>query len=202
MDARTHRMVASMAKAAKKGAPKPVQRKAKKAPVQKVQKVRKATKRTAAPRAPGRPSKYTPELLTTICERLSKGEALAVICRGEGMPAYRTVKDWQDEQSERGLQVSAAIARAREEGYDAIAMEALGIADDGRRDYQVMEDGREVVDHDHIARSRLRVDTRLKLLAKWDPKRYGDKVQLADSDGNNLPAPQFVVNPVAVLKPE
>lgn len=150
---------------------------------------------------PGRPSLYSQELVEAICARLSEGEALAVICRDDGMPAYRTVKDWADEPSERGRLVSAAIARAREEGFDAIAREALEIADDGTRDKRINADGFEVVDHDHIARSRLRVDTRLKLLAKWDPKRYGDKVQLADSDGNNLPAPQFVVLPVAP-KPE
>ena len=35
----------------------------------------------------------------------------------------------------------------------------------------------------------LRVDTRLKLLAKWDPKRYGDAttVKHADADGEKLP---------------
>lgn len=40
---------------------------------------------------------------------------------------------------------------------------------------------------------KLRIDTRLKLLAKWDPKRYGDK-QLVGSDPDN-PLPQgFTVN--------
>ena len=29
-----------------------------------------------------------------------------------------------------------------------------------------------------VARSRLRVDTRLKLLAKWDPKRYGERSEV------------------------
>jgi hypothetical protein len=92
-----------------------------------------------------------------------------------------------------------AIARAREEGFDAIAREALEIADDGRRDYVPLENGGLAVDHDHIARSRLRVDTRLKLLAKWDPKRYGERIQHANDPDNPMPAPQFVVQPVKGL---
>lgn len=124
---------------------------------------------------------YTEELIEAICARLATGEPMAVICRDGGMPAYRTVKDWMDARPD----VAAAIARAREEGFDAIATDALSIADDGRRDYVPNDDGREVVDHDHIARSRLRVETRLKLLAKWDPKRYGDRIatEISTPDG-------------------
>lgn len=120
---------------------------------------------------------YTPEIVDIICERLSKGEPLAVICREEGMPAYRTVKDWQDEDSERGRKVSAAIARAREAGFDAIAADCLVIADDASGDYRLGEKGL-IVDTDHIQRAKLRIDTRLKLLAKWDPKRFGERLDL------------------------
>ena len=35
-------------------------------------------------------------------------------------------------------------------------------------------------DSEHVQRSKLRVETRLKLLAKWDPRRYGDRLQLAN----------------------
>jgi len=43
----------------------------------------------------GRPSKYTQALADEICERLSKGEPLASICRDEKMPEVRTVSDWK-----------------------------------------------------------------------------------------------------------
>lgn len=152
--------------------------------------------------AGGRPSKFSKDLIEAIVERLSTGEPMAKICRDEGMPAYRTVLSWMNEkdesgtQTERGAYVSALIARAREEGFDRLAEQCLEIADDGTRDYGTREDGTAFVDHDHIQRSKLRIDTRLKLLAKWDPKRYGEKIQHADADGNNLPAPQFVIQPV------
>lgn len=107
-----------------------------------------------------RPSKYTQELMAEIVERLSKGEPMAQICRDDGMPAYRTVKDWIDSKAE----VSAAIARARDEGFDAIASRLRETAR-GKGDSTA-----------DVQRDKLIIDTDLKLLAKWDPKRYGDKV--------------------------
>jgi hypothetical protein len=115
-----------------------------------------------------------------------------VICRDKGMPDPSTVWDWQQGDSERARDVSQRIARARDEGFDAMAREALAIADDGTRDYVLGENG-VLVDHDHIQRSKLRVDTRLKLLSKWDPKRYGEKVQLADNEGGKLCLPPAIV---------
>lgn len=144
-----------------------------------------------------RPSSYTPETVEAICERLAEGEPLAQICRDDGMPGLRTVYDWAEARPD----VSARIARAREAGEDVIAADCLVIADDGERDYAVGADGREVVNHDHIQRSKLRIDTRLKLLAKWNPKRWGDKVQHADADGEKLAAPQFIVMPTAPATP-
>ena len=137
----------------------------------------------------GRPSLYTPELIEAIAERLSNGEPMAAICRDEGMPAYRTVKDWMDSKPE----VSAAIACAREEGFDAIAASTLEIADDSRNDYieQLADAGDERAaearaNSEHIQRSKLRIETRLKLLAKWDPKRYGERIALEHDVSSNL----------------
>ena len=77
----------------------------------------------------------------------------------------------------------------RKNGFDAIAMHALAIADDSSNDY--MKDpntGRRVLDSEHVQRSKLRIHTRMQLLAKWDPKRYGDNVQVrhanAEGDGD------------------
>jgi len=130
----------------------------------------------------GRPSLYTEDLIIEICERLSMGEPLAVICRDEGKPHPSTVREWMEIRPE----VSRAIARAREDGEDWLAAECLGIADDGSRDYTVSEDGREVPDHDHIQRSKLRIDTRLKLLAKWNPKKYGDRQTVEHEAGAGM----------------
>lgn len=129
----------------------------------------------------GRPSTYSEDVAAEICERLSKGEPLAQICRDEGMPAVSTVWAW--ERAHDGL--SEAIARARLEGYDAIAAEALRIADTPVEGVETKEtaDGVEIKRADMLGHRKLQVETRLKLLAKWDPKRYGDRLDLGNADG-------------------
>lgn len=147
-----------------------------------------AAKRNGKPEGTrGAPRKFDrAKVVTAICTRLATGEPMAVICRDLKVPV-RTVNDWRAQDAD----IAAQFDEARDLGFDAIAHECLAIADDGRRDYAVSEDGREVPDHDHIQRSKLRIETRLKLLARWDPKRYGEKQQLdhTSSDGSMRPAP-------------
>ena len=121
-------------------------------------------KRAAVKTAVGRPSLKSDGLVAAICARLETGEPLAAICRDDDMPDAATVWRWKESDD----QVSQAIARAREEGFDAIANRALEIADTTTDDPQCR---------------KVRIDTRLKLLAKWDPKRYGDKLGLVGGDG-------------------
>lgn len=118
----------------------------------------------------GRPSKYTPELVEEICERLSKGEPLAQICRDEGMPGYRTVYDWADAHPD----VSASIARAREEGEEAIAVSVLDIIDTTPE--RVATKFGDQVDSGDVANRKMRAEYRLKLLAKWNPKKWGERI--------------------------
>lgn len=97
------------------------------------------------------------------------------------MPAWRTVYDWIGRDEE----LSAHIARARDLGFDAIAEECLDIADDSSQDYRDTDKGL-VYDAEHVQRSKLRIETRLKLLAKWNPKKYGDRIALAGDPQNPL----------------
>ena len=131
----------------------------------------------------GRPSKFTQDIADEICERLSDGEPLAAICRDPKMPAVSTVWQWEKDRAD----LSEAIARARLVGFDAIAVEALAIADATENDTVVNERGNEAPNSEWITRSRLRVETRLKLLAKWDPRRYGDKTLVGSDPENPLP---------------
>lgn len=142
----------------------------------------------------GRPSTFTPDIAREICERLSHGEPLAQICRDEGMPHPTTFRRWCEESVEiDGESLAIAYARAREDGFDAIAVEALAIADETARDTKKAVNGDEQPNSEWITRSRLRVDTRLKLLAKWDPKRYGERTLLGSDPENPLPSGFSVV---------
>ena len=123
----------------------------------------------------GRKSTFNDKDAAEIVARLSKGEPLAVICRDEWLPTDRTVRKWADNDAA----FASDIARAREAGHDAIANDALDIAD-GLKPIVLLEGD------SPSQRDRLRVETRLKLLAKWDPKRYGDLVKLAGADGGAI----------------
>ena len=136
----------------------------------------------------GRPSKYDPEIARIICEQLSEGVPLRQICRdNEGFPAWRTVYDWMG----RDPELSASIARARDIGYDAIAEECLHIADNQTITERVTETEdpktkailRSVIRSDDVNARRLQVETRLKLLAKFHPTKYGDRVAIGGVEG-------------------
>lgn len=129
----------------------------------------------------GRPSTYTPEIINAICERLSKGEPMAAICRDEGMPAPRTVRDWTASMPE----VAAAIARAREDGFDALAEQCLDIAHNETHDWVMTQKG-VITNETAVQRAKLQIDTHLKLLAKWDPKRYGEKLAVEATVNHSL----------------
>lgn len=67
---------------------------------------------------------------------------------------------------------------ARCQRHDDILEECLTIADDRSNDDLIDQHGFRRPNKEWIARSRLRVQTRLDLLARWDPKKYGAKVQI------------------------
>lgn len=145
----------------------------------------KSKKRSGAKRPKGRPSKFTPALGRKILEQLSKGTPLTIICAKPGMPCDDTVRNW----AAADPAFSRDIARAREAGFDQIALDALAIADEVTdKDTISFTKGDQVVEmpnKEWILRSKLRVETRLKLLAKWDPKRYGEKItqEISGPDG-------------------
>ena len=120
----------------------------------------------------GRPSTFTEELSLTICERIADGQSLRSICRCLDMPAQSTVFKWLSENSK----FSEQYAHAREAQADTLADELIDISDDSSRDTYKDSDGIERVDHDHINRSRLRVDTRKWIASKLKPKKYGEKI--------------------------
>ncbi len=129
-------------------------------------------------RKPGRPSKFSAALTKQICRRIAEGESLRAVCRDNAMPDKTTVLRWLSEHEEFRTQ----YARAREMQADHLADEILEIADDGTNDWaeRAAKGGETttVVDHEHIQRSKLRVDTRKWLMARMAPKKYGDKLDL------------------------
>ena len=68
------------------------------------------------------------------------------------------------------------FARAREAQAENYADQIIEIADDTTRDWvdkQTASGTVRVLDHEHVQRSRLRVDARLKMMEKQAPTWYG-----------------------------
>jgi hypothetical protein len=122
----------------------------------------------------------TKEQADAICELIADGASVRNICLMPDMPSRWTVMEALRNDAEFANQ----YARAREMQADTLAAEILEIADDGTRDMRVDDEGREIVDHDHIARSRLRVHARQWFAGKVAPKKYGDKLELASNPDN------------------
>ena len=76
---------------------------------------------------------------------------------------------------------SKQYARACEMRADVIADEIMEIADNVGGDMITLKDGREVVDNAVVNRDRLRVDSRKWLLAKLQPKKYGERIDVDHS---------------------
>lgn len=143
----------------------------------------------------GAQSTFTQEKADEVVMRVSNGEPLAPVLR-EMKIGVTTWYDWVNARPE----LAEAIARARLLGFDVIADECLEIADDARNDWMERQgddgDAGYVLNGEHVQRSKLRIETRLKLLAKWDPKRYGDRVTTdhTSTDGSMSPKPVVVVS--------
>jgi len=117
-----------------------------------------------------------------ICELICEGKPLKPICRMEGMPSWRTVYNWINDVPE----FAKAMEEARRLGARAIAEEALEIADTPMEGVEITTDEKGVSEKrgDMLGHRKLQIETRLKLLAKWHPREYGDKVQIGgDPDG-------------------
>lgn len=131
----------------------------------------------------GRPSIYTDELATDICARIAYGESVRTIVKSEGMPEERTVYRWLAEKE----QFCQQYMRAKEITAEVYAEECVEIADNSSSDTYIDDNGTEKTDHEVVARSRLRVDTRKWYASKVAPKKYGERIaQDVNSKNENV----------------
>lgn len=133
-----------------------------------------------------RPSEFTPEIAEEICERIATTpRGIDFICESdESLPSARTVHRWLNAHEE----FRQSYLRARERQADLLFDECLEIADDTANDTKITEyengSVSEQPNSEWVTRSKLRVDTRLRMAGKLAPKKYGDKLQLGgDPDG-------------------
>lgn len=137
------------------------------------------------PRPQGRPTEFDQGFANEVCERIANGEGLREICTTKNRP-MATVLNWvvYDLNGFADQYAKACISRAM-----IWAEEIQTICDDGRNDW-MERNGKDsagwMLNGEHIARSRLRVDTRKWFLSKLLPKVFGDKLALTGADGGAI----------------
>lgn len=135
------------------------------------------------------PAKITPQVIEEVLSRIAQGETLAALGRELGFHP----QSWADRmRADEGLAV--AYAHARDVGADALAEQALELIDAE----PARVEGR--VDAGHVAWRRAQVDTRLKLLACWNPKKYGQKqqVDVGNKEGETLKVESKPIDPMVL----
>lgn len=112
-----------------------------------------------------------------LADYVSDGMPLAQACRALDIPLSTTY-----DRIDRSARFAEMMEKARSAGFDVIATSCLEIADDTSNDYVETTDRngnpKMALDKEHIQRSKLRIETRLKLLSKWHPIKYGEKLQI------------------------
>lgn len=151
--------------------------------------------RTRAPRSIDFTMEDRDLAVAVILGGLVRGKSLAEICAAPGMPSYDTVYEWQKADAV----LDQAVIRARERGYEQIALDTLAISD-GLKPV-VTADG--IVLQPDTQRDKLRADVRFRLLAKLDPKRFGEAVQMrmADANGEKLDTTPMIRELLALVRP-
>lgn len=144
---------------------------------------RKPAKAKKAKRSIGRPP-VSPDVYEAILDRLAEGEGLWKICQAPDMPSRGTVL----RKAAEDPIFRDRYARAMQLGVDAMVDEIERVARDGSSDWMTAKDGTTVIDHEHVTRSRLIVDTLKWKASKIAPKKYGDKIQteLSGVDGGAI----------------
>lgn len=130
----------------------------------------------------GRPPQPVPkDKAESLVTWISQGKTCREWCTLNSV-GVTTVFDWMAKDAA----FAESIARAREAGEEIIAQECMEIADNATNDWMERKtsegDAAGVeFNKEHVQRSKLRIETRLKLLAKWNPKKWGERQQIEHS---------------------
>lgn len=118
--------------------------------------------RSLSGRAEGRPTTYEPRIALEICQRIARGDHLTKICRTWYMPNRTTVWKWRRQNPS----FANAFSRAKEMAAESWEDQAFEIADEVEPD------------HGHVAKAKLRVDLRMKLMGMHNRATYGNRVDV------------------------
>ncbi len=152
------------------------------------------TKTSVAKKLKTKPLVFSRALGEEIVRRYSGGETIKDICADPDMPARSTVYFWlvadNDSRPAELIEWQSNMAKARIAFAFALADDTIDIADDTSNDTitKTGKDGSEyeVPNSEWISRSKLRVDTRLKLIEKIAPEQFGNALMLTGANGGPI----------------
>lgn len=141
--------------------------------------------------------KYTPSqrevLFKKVIKELQKGRSLRQILKDKGTPSRTALYDWLDEDEK----YAERFARAQELGDEVLEETKLEIANTPltetifEKGYTGNFDFKKTVTKDNVQRSKLMIDTIDKILARRNPRKYGNKIDVT-SDGGALGIPAVI----------
>lgn len=121
------------------------------------------------------------KITTKICLRIMNGERLRNILKEKEMPSNETFYNWLSEDEDKSKQ----YARACEIRADWVFDEMIEIADTTEEGEIITDKGEgriETKTEDMLGHRKLKVDTRKWMLARMNPKKYGDKLDLTSDN--------------------
>lgn len=130
----------------------------------------------------GRPVQPVPkDKADSVIEWVGNGGTLLEWARQPGNPTAWTVYYWRDKDPE----FAQRLARARDIGEEIIAQECLRIADTPLEGQEIEETAngkiKSIRRGDMLGHRKLQIETRLKLLACWNPGKYAERRKLEHS---------------------
>lgn len=141
----------------------------------------------------GRPTKYNQEIADLICNEIMKSEKgiFALSAENENFPAPSTIYLWLDQHKE----FSECYARCKQAQQDRMAESILKIADDSSGDEAMTANGNRIENREFTSRSKLRVETRMWLMERLAPKKYGKQTEKeSDKPAETYQPPNITVN--------
>jgi hypothetical protein len=114
------------------------------------------------------------DLIADILSKVADGESLNKICDGKSYPCRKTFFEWVGDNTSIANRYMIALSLRAEKYADEI----IEIADNTSEDINYDFEGKEKVNTENIARSKLRVDARKWVASKLLPKKYGDSTRV------------------------
>lgn len=129
-------------------------------------------------------------IVQEVCDKIAEGRSLLSVLKDKKTyPARSTFMKWVNESDN----YAHALSEANDQRADKIFDELLQIVDNTEGDMIELPDGSLVTNHHVVQRDRLRFDARRWILAKMQPAKYSDRINVNASVNEQVKPVEFVL---------